>query len=265
MTTLTQISPDSLTIDPVAEFLPRLTPAEALALRNSIAAQGILQPVMVRRGTNAVVDGRHRLEAARALGLDTIPVIEADEAGFDAALSANLLRRHMTTSQRAALAVLLFDTIPGPTVRSRMQMAAARLNVSWAYAMTALRLRNRAGADALARVRDGELSLQSAMRETGASYARAARPAVAIAPDEIAPPTAPTTAPAPAPATPGNAMTQEQAAALPGIIAGAYTAYLAGGDVARFAADLQNANPAELFAFADFLIADGDVAAMRAA
>jgi len=264
MTQITMMSPSDLTIDPVAEFLPRVSEHELAQLSASIAAQGILQPIMLRRGTNAVIDGRHRLEVARNLGLVNVPCIAAEESDFETALSVNMLRRHLTTSQRAALAVALFDQTPGANVNARMRIAAARMNVSWSYAMTALRLRNRAGLAALARVRSGELSLQAAMRDTGAAYAR--RSATSINDDE--PANAPASVQiAQSPAAPAAGLTEEQAAALPGVIAEAYAAFLASGSPAATAARFSGAalNATELFAFADFLIAIGDIAATRAA
>lgn len=267
MTQITMMSPSDLTIDPVAEFLPRVSEHELAQLSASIAAQGILQPIMLRRGTNAVIDGRHRLEVARNLGMDTVPCIAAEESDFETALSVNMLRRHLTTSQRAALAVALFDQTPGANVNARMRIAAARMNVSWSYAMTALRLRNRAGLAALSRVRSGELSLQAAMRDTGAAYARrraVSTSAAQISDDEPADAHAAVQV-AQATAAPGAGMTQEQAAALPGVVAEAYTAYLAGGSPALIAASGVSINATELFAFADFLIAIGDIASTRAA
>jgi hypothetical protein len=257
-------NPASLTIDPIAEFLPALTPVERASLRADIASQGILAPIMLRAGTNQVIDGRHRLEIARELGLLEVPTIEASATAFDAALSANMLRRQLTPSQRAAIAVAIFDSEPaaGRSVKVRMQAAATRAQASWAYAMTALRLRARSGPAALDRVRNGEISLQDAMRTTGAAYARRAPEIVQTTASPAATPVSVISAtPAAAPA----GMTPEQAAALPGIVADAYTAFLASRDPSTYAGTLANADPASLLDFADFLVAVADIAATRRA
>lgn len=90
---------------PLAERIPAMSPDERALLHEDIARRGILAPLEATR-EGVVLDGRHRLEAARALGLGEVPVrivAPADEAAH--ILNAALARRHLTASQRAALAV----------------------------------------------------------------------------------------------------------------------------------------------------------------
>ena len=82
--------------------------AEHQALTDSVRAQGILQPLLVER-TDAgpvLIDGHRRLAAARAAGLETVPVIErggeeGDAAQLAAALAANLRRRGLDPIEEA--------------------------------------------------------------------------------------------------------------------------------------------------------------------
>lgn len=84
--------------------------AARAAFRASVAERGVLEPLLGVPGGNGtvlIVDGRHRLEAAIAAGLETVPVIlrPAEEAR-DIIADAVLARRHFTKSGLAYLAVL---------------------------------------------------------------------------------------------------------------------------------------------------------------
>lgn len=58
-------------------------------IRRLIAAEGIEDPVRVCWTTHVVIDGHHRVIAAEDLGLDTVPVADAWEAGMDWAYYAD--------------------------------------------------------------------------------------------------------------------------------------------------------------------------------
>src|SRR5438105_3311174 len=77
------------------------------SLLADIDAHRVLEPLAVTK-KGVVLDGRHRLQAARELGQTEIPVrvvVPADELGF--VLRAAIRRRHLTESQVAALAIEL--------------------------------------------------------------------------------------------------------------------------------------------------------------
>lgn len=58
---------------------PRHMPAAELEkLKRSIAEFGFVEPVVVRKQDNAVIGGHQRLEAAKALGLEKVPVVYVD-------------------------------------------------------------------------------------------------------------------------------------------------------------------------------------------
>lgn len=90
-------------------------PARVASLAESIKAIGLLTPITYRTLPEVVIDGetihdvpslitgRHRLEACKLLGLETIPCIEIDAGDIDAQLweiAENLHRAELTALQR---------------------------------------------------------------------------------------------------------------------------------------------------------------------
>jgi hypothetical protein len=105
MTALASISstPD-LPLHPVAELFPAMDAESYRSLVDDIAKHGLLQPVWTFEGQ--IIDGRHRQNACRELGL---PLLTREWSGdgslADFVLSLNLQRRHLTTSQRSIIAL----------------------------------------------------------------------------------------------------------------------------------------------------------------
>jgi N6-adenosine-specific RNA methylase IME4 len=86
-------------------LLPPLPAAELRALVEDVRVRGIAVPLEVT-AVGIVVDGHLRLRAARELGLEAVPVRVVDPADpFEHMLALALLRRHLSVSQKAALAV----------------------------------------------------------------------------------------------------------------------------------------------------------------
>ena len=119
-------------VHPVAAMFPEFPPEEYANLRADIEANGVRFPVVVCGGW--LVDGRTRLRACRDLDIEP-PVRELDE-GTDIVqwiVSANVRRRHLSTSQRAVLAAQLaaaegvtLDDAAASLSVSRMSVARAR-------------------------------------------------------------------------------------------------------------------------------------------
>ena len=88
----------------------RLRPDVVDELAKSIAAQGLLHPITLRKrasdGGHVLVAGRHRLEAVRKLGHETVAAVILDGADSDRAqlveIDENLIRADLTPAERAA-------------------------------------------------------------------------------------------------------------------------------------------------------------------
>lgn len=125
-------------IDPKADQPRRNFDAEALSqLADSIAANGILQPILVRETGERyeIIAGERRFRAARLAGLSEIPalVLEADdEAAAKYALIENLQREDLNPYEEAVAIRKLMDEyglsqeqVAGSIGRSRSAVANA--------------------------------------------------------------------------------------------------------------------------------------------
>lgn len=89
---------------PAADIFPLMDEAAFALLKADIAEHGLLDSITVFDGQ--IIDGRNRYRACTELGISSFydPLEEcSDPIAF--VLSRNLHRRHLTTSQRAAVAV----------------------------------------------------------------------------------------------------------------------------------------------------------------
>jgi ParB-like chromosome segregation protein Spo0J len=90
-----------------ASSVPAISKASYRSLRGDIERRGLQVPLDVN-AVGVVLDGHVRLRAARELGLEQVPVrVVAPADEFEYLLLAALLRRQLSPSQRAALAVEL--------------------------------------------------------------------------------------------------------------------------------------------------------------
>lgn len=92
-----------LKIHAVAEMFPPMSPDEFSALKEDIKANGQREGIWTYKGE--VIDGRNRLKACEELGIEP-KTREWDGVGSMVAfvVSQNLKRRHLTSSQKAAIA-----------------------------------------------------------------------------------------------------------------------------------------------------------------
>ncbi len=93
-----------LKIHPIAEVFPMLDEDAFQQLCSDIAEHGLQRQIVTWRGE--LIDGRNRMRALIALGLDPGEYCRAladDADPVSYALSANLHRRHLTESQRAMI------------------------------------------------------------------------------------------------------------------------------------------------------------------
>ena len=136
-----QVSPDLIQPNP---FQPRhhFSESELEALSQSILAQGIIQPLVVRRADSGyeLISGERRLRAARMAGLDKVPVVIKnikDDALLEMSLVENLQREDLNPMEEANAYHQLI-TIFGLTQES----CAQRVGKSRSAVANMLRLRN---------------------------------------------------------------------------------------------------------------------------
>lgn len=169
----------------VANIFPLLSGEEFEELKADIAVNGLLEPIWID-GNGAIVDGRNRHRAC--IETNTKPVFRQwDGRGslVSFVVSLNLHRRHLSASQRAALAV---DVLPLLEAEARERMttgvnqhsspvelfpqgtgksrdhAAAMFNTNGRYVSDAKKL-NEEAPELFEKVRIGEMTIPQAKRE----------------------------------------------------------------------------------------------------
>jgi ParB-like chromosome segregation protein Spo0J len=100
--------PKTYKLHPAANAFPEMPKLEFDELKADIAAHGIKIPILVNKKKDTILDGRNRIMAAHDLKLkDSEVPIEvfngSDEEVVPAIISRNIMRRHLTDDQRAAL------------------------------------------------------------------------------------------------------------------------------------------------------------------
>lgn len=105
---------------PAAEIFPMMEPSNLKQLAMDIKEQGLMEPIVLFEGK--ILDGRNRYQACLQVGVKP-KFIEVDLDGGSAlefVLSKNLHRRHLSTAQRAALALTLLPEL-SEQARQRMR------------------------------------------------------------------------------------------------------------------------------------------------
>ncbi|MCT2222996.1 ParB N-terminal domain-containing protein [Microbacterium paraoxydans] len=162
----------TLPLHDLALLLPEIPAEEFEALSRSIAENGQYVPAtswVAADGIEYLIDGRHRARACERLG---IPLVVEKLAGDEAAarafvLANNVTRRHLSTSQRAAVAATLATRTTGQTGKAAdlgmTQDAAARAAGVSVRLVRAART-FLADAELTREVLDGNLSVTEASR-----------------------------------------------------------------------------------------------------
>src|SRR5262245_17621753 len=89
---------------PVASIFPMMVGEEFEALKADIAANGLREPIWTHDGK--IIDGRNRFQACEAVNLNpTFREWHGDGSLVSFVVSLNLKRRHLTSSQKAVLAL----------------------------------------------------------------------------------------------------------------------------------------------------------------
>ncbi|MQB01460.1 MAG: hypothetical protein GEU78_14405 [Actinobacteria bacterium] len=110
-------------LHPLARAIPQVSEKEFLDLAADIKLNGVELPIVVYNGQ--VLDGRHRLAIAAALGMPLqVTEVDGDEARAKArVLSLNVNRRHLTSAQRASIVRQLFLPEAKEKAKERQQLA----------------------------------------------------------------------------------------------------------------------------------------------
>lgn len=137
-------------------------------LKADIAKNGVLEPIVFLDG--AILDGRNRYMAARALGIEypRVDYTGDDPLGF--VISHNLQRRHLTESQRAMVAAKLAKMPRGnfsksenlPVSTMSQSEAASALNVSDRSIRTARQVSEQGTPELAKAVEEGKVSVSAA-------------------------------------------------------------------------------------------------------
>lgn len=98
-------------VHPLAKLFPPLPDDEFEKLKKDIAARGQEDPIVLSADGKTLLDGRNRLRACKELGIEPWTQLFAESSEqADLIWSRNMLRRHLTADQRAAIAHKWSDT-----------------------------------------------------------------------------------------------------------------------------------------------------------
>jgi hypothetical protein len=113
---------------PAADLFPMMTSEELLLLTEDIAENGLREPIVTLDGK--VLDGRNRLQACGNANVEPEFVEYEGSEPYTYVISVNLHRRHLTSSQIAAIAVdasePLMEEVARRASRGRAEAAATR-------------------------------------------------------------------------------------------------------------------------------------------
>ena len=155
-----------LRFHPLADLFPLLEGEEFHGLVADVRANGLREPIILFEG--AVLDGRNRLRACQAIGIQAafLPYHGKDPLGY--VISANLRRRHLSESQRAMVAAKLATLPQGQRQSGQLagvptqDEAAALLNVGERSVRRAAEVRDQGIAELKSAVDRGEVSVSAA-------------------------------------------------------------------------------------------------------
>ena len=169
MTTPTKPIAETKTAHQLADIFPLMEGDEFAALVEDIKANGLREPITLYE--DKILDGRNRYRAVVKAELqyrlkeeNFRPYTGSDPLGF--VVSANLHRRHLNESQRAAIAAKLVTTTFGSNQYNRAtvgnKQAAIMLGVSEATVKMAKDVAKKAAPEISQLVQKGELRLGAA-------------------------------------------------------------------------------------------------------
>jgi hypothetical protein len=160
-----------MTIHPAADFLPPLSEAEFAELKSDIQKRGLREPIL--KSGDILLDGRHRYRACCELGIEpTFQEFDSNRDFIAEIFSRNVLRRHLSTSERAEIAAKLATTKHGGARRGD-QAAKLPLEISQGQAAKMLKISPRSVRLDKAAARNTEN--EEAPKSSSGQYIRALR------------------------------------------------------------------------------------------
>jgi ParB-like chromosome segregation protein Spo0J len=113
-----------LTLHPACRLFPQLEKVELKELAADIKANGLQNPIVLYRGQ--ILDGRNRFLACRIAGVKPRFVNwDGEGSPLEWVISENLIRRHLTSSQRAVIALDLLPLLE-KEARERQRLSKGR-------------------------------------------------------------------------------------------------------------------------------------------
>lgn len=107
----------------IHNILPQHMEQEMLSMRESIADHGVIEPAIIWRGHNTIVDGHARIAIAEELGLNC-PVIEMDFANETEVIlwvvKVHLGRRNLSLFQKCEMVLKYRDAIAAEARKRKM-------------------------------------------------------------------------------------------------------------------------------------------------
>ena len=166
---------------PICLLFPRMTDEELRELADDLRIKGLLHDIVLYEGK--ILDGRNRYLACPMAGVEPrFSEWDGEGSPLEWVISENMVRRHLTSSQRAVLALELLPMLEqeaaermrrGPTIRKNLRMvggngeareiAARMTNSNAAYVQLLKAVRTQAP-ELLDRVRDGILRVPDAAK-----------------------------------------------------------------------------------------------------
>jgi N6-adenosine-specific RNA methylase IME4 len=159
------------TAHPLAAIVPLLEGEAFNALVADIRANGLIEPITLHEG--AILDGRNRLKACKAAGIEPRFVEYEGHDPLAFVISKNVMRRHLDESQRSLIASRLAnmrqgertDLQPSANLRKVSQAEAAeRLNVSERSVTSAALVENKATPTLVHAVEQGRIAISLAAK-----------------------------------------------------------------------------------------------------
>lgn len=129
-------------VHPFAELFPKMSDGELDELAADIKANGLHQPIVVRRDPPQLLDGRNRLDACHRIGREPqVEYLDGDDGAIGAfIIGQNINRRHQNKGQLAmAAAMILPETTPGKKRQTSIKiMEVSGALLQWAFTVRRL-------------------------------------------------------------------------------------------------------------------------------